>query len=386
MLTFNELRIDEDKHLIVDVSMIDENLVDVSTVVISDVFIGIGSNTEITNYLDGEHASSFTRLDLDENDHLKGFRLDIILTEDDAKKLIYVKVAVTDEQSVLDCTAIKDIEGYVYDKCLLMNRVFDYIKEKNNPCENVTNLANYIAQIKGLELAVEGGNFNLANKYWKEFCKNWLLSLGIKEENIRLRDHSKEELSFYSNATTDIEFAFPFGWGELWGIADRTDYDLKQHQEHSKQDLAYQDPETNEKFVPYVVEPSVGVDRLTLAFLCNSYELQDLGEGDSRVVLHLHPALAPYKAAVLPLSKKLSDKATELVEKLNKSFPCDYDEAGSIGKRYRREDEIGTPYCITVDFDTLEDNQVTIRDRDTMEQVRIPIDEVESYIKEKLEF
>lgn len=172
MLTFNELRIDEDKHLIVDVSMIDENLVDVSTVVISDVFIGIGSNTEITNYLDGEHTSSFTRLDLNEDDHLKGFRLDIILTEDDVKKLIYVKVAVTDEQSVLDCTAIKDIEGYVYDKCLLMNSVFDYIKEKNNPCENVTNLANYIAQIKGLELAVEGGNFNLANKYWKEFFQN----------------------------------------------------------------------------------------------------------------------------------------------------------------------------------------------------------------------
>ena len=223
-------------------------------------------------------------------------------------------------------------------------------------------------------------------EYWEKYCKDFLMSLGMKEENIRFRKHAPEELVFYSKGTTDIEFNFPFGWGELWGIADRTDYDLTRHMEHSKQDLAYQDPETNEKFVPYVVEPSVGVDRLTLAFLCNSYELQDLGEGDSRVVLHLHPALAPYKAAVLPLSKKLSDKATELVEKLNKVFPCDYDEAGSIGKRYRREDEIGTPYCITVDFDTLEDNQVTIRDRDTMEQVRIPIDEVESYIKEKLEF
>ena len=223
-------------------------------------------------------------------------------------------------------------------------------------------------------------------EYWEKYCKDFLMSLGMKDENIRFRKHAPEELVFYSKGTTDIEFNFPFGWGELWGIADRTDYDLNRHMEHSKQDLAYQDPETNEKFVPYVVEPSVGVDRLTLAFLCNSYELQDLGEGDSRVVLHLHPALAPYKAAVLPLSKKLGDKATELVEKLNKVFPCDYDEAGSIGKRYRREDEIGTPYCITVDFDTLEDNQVTIRDRDTMEQVRIPIDEVENYIKEKLEF
>ena len=223
-------------------------------------------------------------------------------------------------------------------------------------------------------------------EYWEKYCKDFLMSLGMKDENIRFRKHAPEELVFYSKGTTDIEFNFPFGWGELWGIADRTDYDLNRHMEHSKQDLAYQDPETNEKFVPYVVEPSVGVDRLTLAFLCNSYELQDLGEGDSRVVLHLHPALAPYKAAVLPLSKKLGDKATELVEKLNKVFPCDYDEVGSIGKRYRREDEIGTPYCITVDFDTLEDNQVTIRDRDTMEQVRIPIDEVENYIKEKLEF
>ena len=223
-------------------------------------------------------------------------------------------------------------------------------------------------------------------KYWKEFCENWLLSLGMKKENIRLRDHSKEELVFYSKATTDIEFNFPFGWGELWGIADRTDYDLTQHMNHSKQDLTYLDPETNEKYVPYVIEPSLGADRVTLAFLCNAYEVEDLGEGDSRVVLHLHPALAPYKLAVLPLSKKLGDKANEIFEKLSKNFSCDYDEAGSIGKRYRREDEIGTPYCLTVDFDTLEDNQVTIRDRDTMEQVRIPIDEVENYISEKIEF
>ena len=223
-------------------------------------------------------------------------------------------------------------------------------------------------------------------KYWKEFCKNWLLELGMKEENIRLRDHSPEELVFYSKGTTDIEFAFPFGWGELWGIADRTDYDLTAHQTHSKEDMSYLDPETNEKYIPYVIEPSVGADRVTLAFLCNAYEEQELGEGDTRIVLHLHPALAPYKAAILPLSKKLNDKADEVFQTLAKAFPVDYDEAGSIGKRYRRQDEIGTPYCITVDFDTLEDNQVTIRDRDTMEQIRIPIDQVEKYIAEKIAF
>ena len=223
-------------------------------------------------------------------------------------------------------------------------------------------------------------------KYWKEFCKNWLLNLGMKEENIRLRDHSPEELVFYSKGTTDIEFAFPFGWGELWGIADRTDYDLKAHQTHSKEDMSYLDPETNEKYIPYCIEPSLGADRVTLAFLCNSYEEQDLGEGDTRIVLHLHPALAPYKAAILPLSKKLGEKADKVYEKLSKVFPIDYDDAGSIGKRYRRQDEIGTPYCITIDFDTLEDNQVTVRDRDTMEQIRIPIDEVEKYISEKIKF
>ena len=223
-------------------------------------------------------------------------------------------------------------------------------------------------------------------KYWKEFCKNWLLNLGMKEENIRLRDHSPEELVFYSKGTTDIEFAFPFGWGELWGIADRTDYDLTAHQTHSKEDMSYLDPETNEKYIPYVIEPSVGADRVTLAFLCNAYEEQELGEGDTRVVLHLHPALAPYKAAILPLSKKLNDKADEVFQTLAKVFPVDYDDAGSIGKRYRRQDEIGTPYCITVDFDTLEDNQVTVRDRDTMEQIRIPIEQVEKYISEKIAF
>ena len=218
-------------------------------------------------------------------------------------------------------------------------------------------------------------------KYWEEFCKNWLLSLGMDENNIRLRQHSKEELVFYSKGTTDIEFKFPFGWGELWGIADRTNYDLSRHMEHSKQDLSYLDPETNEKYIPYVIEPSLGCDRATLAFLCNSYEEEEIAEGDTRTVLHLHPALAPYKVAVLPLSKKLSEKATEVYEKLAKDFMCDYDEAGSIGKRYRREDEIGT-----IDFDTLEDNQVTIRDRDTMEQVRVSIDELNDWVKNKIKF
>ncbi len=224
------------------------------------------------------------------------------------------------------------------------------------------------------------------HKYWKEFCENWLLSLGMKKENIRFRDHSKEELSHYSNATTDIEFAFPFGWGELWGIADRTDFDLTQHMEHSKQDLTYHDLETNEKYIPYVIEPSLGADRVLLAFLCNAYDEEEIDKGDTRVVLHLHPALAPYKVAVLPLSKKLSDKANEVYEKLSKKFMCDYDETGSIGKRYRREDEIGTPYCVTVDFDTLEDESVTIRDRDSMEQVRVKIEELENWIQEKIEF
>ena len=224
------------------------------------------------------------------------------------------------------------------------------------------------------------------HKYWKEFCENWLLSLGMKKENIRLRDHSPEELSHYSNGTTDIEFTFPFGWGELWGIADRTDYDLKQHMEHSKEDMTYLDPETNEKYVPYCIEPSLGCDRVALAFLCNAYDEEEIAEGDVRTVLHLHPALAPYKVAVLPLSKKLSEKAEEVYSNLSKKFMCDYDEAGSIGKRYRREDEIGTPYCVTIDFDTLEDNCVTIRDRDTMEQVRVKIGELETWISEKVEF
>ena len=222
--------------------------------------------------------------------------------------------------------------------------------------------------------------------YWKNFCKQWLLDLGMTEENIRLRDHTPEELSHYSNGTTDIEYAFPFGWGELWGIADRTDFDLKSHMEVSKEDFHYTDSETGEKYVPYCIEPSVGADRVTLAFLCDSYEEEELEDGDTRTVLHLHPAIAPYKIAVLPLSKKLSEKANEVYEKLAKKFMCDYDETGSIGKRYRREDEIGTPYCVTVDFDTLEDETVTIRDRDTMEQIRLKIDEVANWVEEKLDF
>ena len=222
--------------------------------------------------------------------------------------------------------------------------------------------------------------------YWRNYSKEFLLKLGMDENNIRLRDHSPEELVFYSKGTTDIEFKFPFGWGELWGIADRTDYDLTKHQEHSGQDMTYLDPETNEKYIPYVIEPSLGADRVTLAFLCNSYFEEEVGEGDVRTVLKLHPALAPYKVAVLPLSKKLSEKADEVYQGLSKFFMCDYDEAGSIGKRYRREDEIGTPFCVTIDFDTLEDGCVTVRDRDTMAQVRIKIEEVRKYIEEKLDF
>ena len=222
--------------------------------------------------------------------------------------------------------------------------------------------------------------------YWKDFCKNWLLNLGLREENIRLRDHEKEELSFYSKATTDIEFLFPFGWGELWGIADRTDYDLTQHINHSGKSLDYFDPTDNTRYVPYVVEPSLGADRVALAFLCDAYDEEEIDEKDTRVVLRLHPALAPYKAAILPLSKKLGDKADEVREMLSKHFMVEYDDAGSIGKRYRRQDEIGTPFCITYDFESLEDGCVTVRDRDTMAQERIAISDLVSYIEKKLEF
>ena len=223
--------------------------------------------------------------------------------------------------------------------------------------------------------------------YWRSFCKNWLLSLHIKEENLRLRDHDPEELCFYSKATTDFEYLFPFGWGELWGVADRTDYDLNQHIKTSGKQLDYFDPETNERYVPYVIEPSLGVERLFLALLTEAYDEEEIAPGDVRTVMHFHPALAPFKAAVLPLSKKLSEKATEVYEMLAKHFPVDYDESGSIGKRYRRQDEIGTPFCITYEFDTLEkDNCVTIRDRDTMEQERVAISDLVAYLEKKIEF
>ena len=222
--------------------------------------------------------------------------------------------------------------------------------------------------------------------YWRNFCHDFLLGLGIKEENLRLRDHDPEELCFYSKATTDFEFLFPFGWGELWGVADRTDYDLTQHQKVSGQAMEYFDPETNEKYIPYVIEPSLGVERSVLAFLCNAYEEQQLENGDVRTVMRFHPAIAPYKVAVLPLQKKLSDKATEIYSELAKEFSVTYDETASIGKRYRRQDEIGTPYCVTIDFETLEDNAVTVRDRDSMEQIRVKIDELKNYILEKVKY
>ena len=223
--------------------------------------------------------------------------------------------------------------------------------------------------------------------YWRGFCRDWLLSLGMKEEHLRLRDHDPEELAFYSKATTDFEYLFPFGWGELWGVADRTDYDLKQHQEHSGENMEYLDPVTNERFIPYCIEPSLGVDRAALAFLCDAYEEEELEGGDTRVVLHLHPALAPFKAAVLPLHKnKLGDKAREVYAMLAKRFMVDYDETGSIGKRYRRQDEAGTPLCITVDFDTPETGKVTVRDRDTMQQELVAIEDLAAYIEQKIDF
>ncbi len=225
-------------------------------------------------------------------------------------------------------------------------------------------------------------------EYWRGFCRDWLYSLGIKEENLRLRDHDPEELCFYSKATTDFEYLFPFGWGELWGVADRTDYDLTQHINTSGKSLDYFDPETNERYIPYVIEPSLGVERLFLTILTEAYdeEVVDAEKNDTRVVLRFHPTLAPFKCAVLPLSKKLNEQATEVFTKLSKKFNVDFDDAGSIGKRYRRQDEIGTPFCITYDFDSIEDGCVTVRDRDTMEQVRISIDELEAYIEEKIAF
>ena len=222
--------------------------------------------------------------------------------------------------------------------------------------------------------------------YWKQFCIDWLKNLGIKDDEMRYRDHDKEELSFYSNATTDIEFLFPFGWGELWGIADRTDYDLTQHQNVSKVDMSYFDDDKKEKYIPYVIEPSLGADRVTLAFLCSAYDEEEIGEGDVRTVLHFHPAIAPVKVGVLPLSKKLSEPATKIYEELSKKWNCEFDDRGNIGKRYRRQDEIGTPFCVTYDFDSEEDGCVTVRDRDTMEQERIKISELSDYIEKKMAF
>ena len=225
-------------------------------------------------------------------------------------------------------------------------------------------------------------------QYWKDFCHKWLLDLNMTDENLRLRDHEKEELAFYSNATTDFEYLFPFGWGELWGVADRTNYDLSRHSEHSGKPLEYFDQETNEHYIPYCIEPSLGADRVVLAFLCDAYdeEVVDAEKNDTRVVLHLHPALAPFKACVLPLSKKLSEEATALYQELSDHFMVDYDEAGSIGKRYRRQDEIGTPFCITYDFESKEDGCVTVRDRDTMAQERVPMKDLVHYLIKKVRF
>ncbi|MBE6878498.1 MAG: glycine--tRNA ligase [Ruminococcaceae bacterium] len=239
-----------------------------------------------------------------------------------------------------------------------------------------------------LEFFIKPGTNMEWFQYWRNYCYNWLLSLGMKEENLKLRDHSQEELSHYSTATTDIEFMFPFGWGELWGIADRGAFDLTQHSEHCGKPIEYFDPETNEHYIPHVVEPSLGADRVALAFLVEAYdeEVVDAEKNDTRVVLRLHPALAPYKACVLPLSKKLSEQATEVYHQLQKDFMVDYDEAGSIGKRYRRQDEIGTPLCITYDFESAEDGCVTVRDRDTMQQERVKIEDLKAYIANKIAF
>jgi glycine--tRNA ligase len=223
-------------------------------------------------------------------------------------------------------------------------------------------------------------------EYWKNYCVNWLKMLGIRDDQMRCRDHDKEELSFYSKATTDIEFLFPFGWGELWGIADRTNYDLTQHQNVSNQDLTYFDDETQERYIPYVIEPSLGADRVTLAFLCSAYDEEKLEDGETRTVLHFHPAIAPVKIGVLPLSKKLNDEAYKIYSEMSRYYNCEFDERGNIGKRYRRQDEIGTPFCVTYDFESESDGCVTVRERDTMEQIRLPISELKSYFEEKFRF
>ena len=248
---------------------------------------------------------------------------------------------------------------------------------------------NVVIMESELEFFCEPGTDLEWFKYWRGFCRDWLISLGIKEEEMRLRDHDPAELAFYSKGTTDIEFLFPFGWGELWGIADRTDYDLGRHQEVSGQDLTYFDDQKNEKYLPYVIEPSLGADRVVLAFLCAAYDEEDIGtpeKPDVRTVFHFHPALAPVKIGVLPLSKKLNESAEKVFAQLSKTYNCEYDDRGTIGKRYRRQDEIGTPFCVTYDFDSEEDHCVTVRDRDTMEQERIAIDELDAYFAKKFEF
>ena len=285
--------------------------------------------------------------------------------------------------------------------------MMNYIREKQIPCPNCgksdfTDIRQFNLMFKTFQGVTEDSKSELYLRpetaqgifvdfewfqYWRGYCKDFLLNLGIKEENLRLRDHDAEELCFYSKATTDFEYRFAFGWGELWGVADRTNYDLTQHMNHSGKSMEYFDPEENRKYIPYVIEPSLGVERLFLSIVTEAYdeEVVDAEKNDTRVVMHFHPALAPYKAAILPLSKKLSGKAQEVYAQLSKKFMIDFDDTGSIGKRYRRQDEIGTPFCITYDFDTLEkDNCVTVRNRDTMEQVRIPIADLEAYLSEKV--
>ena len=288
-------------------------------------------------------------------------------------------------------------------------KMVDFIESHNIPCpscgkHNFTDIRQFNLMFKTfqgvtfrtrefeqmeLEFFCEPGTDLEWFQYWRAFCRDWLLSLGIKEDEMRLRDHSAEELCFYSKGTTDIEFLFPFGWGELWGIADRTDYDLTQHQNVSGQDMTYFDDTKGEKYIPYVIEPSLGADRVVLAFLCAAYDEENIGteeKPDVRTVFHFHPALAPVKIGVLPLSKKLNEGAEKVYARLAKKYNCEFDDRGTIGKRYRRQDEIGTPFCVTYDFDSEEDGAVTVRDRDTMQQERIKIDELDAYFEKKFEF
>ena len=282
----------------------------------------------------------------------------------------------------------EDAKNTVYLRPETAQGIFVNFKNVQRTSRNFTFRTREFEQME-LEFFCEPGTDLEWFKYWRGFCRDWLISLGIKEEEMRLRDHDPAELAFYSKGTTDIEFLFPFGWGELWGIADRTDYDLGRHQEVSGQDLTYFDDQKNEKYLPYVIEPSLGADRVVLAFLCAAYDEEDIGtpeKPDVRTVFHFHPALAPVKIGVLPLSKKLNESAEKVFAQLSKTYNCEYDDRGTIGKRYRRQDEIGTPFCVTYDFDSEEDHCVTVRDRDTMEQERIAIDELDAYFAKKFEF